>query len=47
MLGGDNMKEEKFLSETGADFTTTAPDEESEEEILYDWDGEKLNEQTK
>jgi len=45
MLGGDNMNEEKFLIETGADLTAIAPNEEPDEELLYEWDGEIINEQ--
>lgn len=45
MLGGDNMNEEKFLIETGADLTAIAPNEKPDEELLYEWDGEIINEQ--
>ena len=39
------MDEKRFLSETGADFTETPPNERPEEEIIYDWSGEVINEQ--
>ena len=41
------MSEKQFLTETGAALTAIAPNEEAEEEILYNWDGERINEQAK
>ena len=39
------MNEKQFLTEMGADLTAIAPNEEAEEEILYNWDGDRIDEQ--
>ena len=38
------MSEKQFFIETGADLSAIAPNEQPEEEIIYDWNGEELSE---